>query len=162
MPTPPPDDSERKAVLDALQMAALSGNVKAIEMWLQMQREQPAGGGDSGGEPGGLLEPGDPPVAAGWATIRAEREHYQAQMARIELEQRQGKLLDAEEVRASIALNVRRAAAILDAIPGRLARLVLGLTDEDEIRALMDREIRRARVELARMDTAGPIEGAGQ
>ena len=91
----------------------------------------------------------DPPVMS-FAEARALREHYRAELARLEYEQRVDGLLDAEEVRAAAFTCARRARDLLLAMPDRVAPVVAGLTDVGECHRVLETEVARALDELSR------------
>jgi hypothetical protein len=91
---------------------------------------------------------GDPPLMS-FAEARALREHYRAELARLEYEQRVAGLLDAEEVRAAAFTCARRARDLLLAIPDRVAPVVAGLTDVGECHRVLEAEVERASDELS-------------
>ena len=84
-----------------------------------------------------------------FALSRAAREHYRAELARIEYEERVGRLLDAEEVRAAAFACARRARDLLLAMPDRVAPVVAGLADVRECHRVLEAEVRRALAELS-------------
>lgn len=75
---------------------------------------------------------------------RAKREFYQAELARVDLEQRQGKLIEADGVRQhGRALG----AALLSGfytIPDRISDELAGMNDPNQIQALLIRELDQA------------------
>ena len=78
-----------------------------------------------------------------------QREHYQAQMARLDYEQRVGSLFAVDDVRAfasSAATNLR---ARLELLPDQLAPELAATSDEHRVRALLANEIESALSELA-------------
>jgi len=92
-------------------------------------------------------------MSAEWHRARAAREAIQARLLQLDLEQRQGKLLDAEEVgRATFAL-ARRLRDRLQSLPGQIGPEVIGLTSAEAVR-LLQQEIDKICDEIA-----GPTPG---
>lgn len=81
---------------------------------------------------------------------RARREKALASVAEIELEERRGRLLDADRVRAAVFNAAARTRDKLAGIPDRVALLVLGLTDEFEVRRIIGAEINVVLEELSK------------
>src|SRR5262249_34600236 len=80
--------------------------------------------GSRGSEDDALSDPvesGAPRLVSSYAASRAAREAYLARLAKLEFEQRSGKLVDADEVRAQIFALGRRLRDALLGIPDRLA-----------------------------------------
>lgn len=90
-----------------------------------------------------------------FATSRAIREAYLARLARLDYEERVGKLLPADEVRKTAFQAARRARDLLLAVPDRLSAVLAASTDPGEVRNLLTEEIQRAVNELARQPLAG-------
>lgn len=105
----------------------------------------------------GLDEPVAPPSAeagatrliSSYAASRAAREGYLARLAKLEFEQRSGKLVDADEVRAQIFGLGRRMRDALMGLPDRLAPVLAGQTDQAEIHRLLAQEIMTSLAELS-------------
>jgi hypothetical protein len=89
-------------------------------------------------------------TASGYARARAAREVAQAQLARLELEQKRGTLVEADQVRAAAFNTARRARDQLLAIPERLAAILAATTDAGEVLAILEREIETVCEELSR------------
>lgn len=81
---------------------------------------------------------------------RTLRERYQAQLARLEFEEKAGKLVDGETVRREYFKQARVARDNLLNIPDRLAPLVVGRTDLHEVRMLILEEVHKICEELAK------------
>src|SRR5207249_1474334 len=80
-------------------------------------------------EDGFALDGGAPRLASSYAASRAAREAYLARLAKLEFEQRSGKLVDADEVRAQVFGLGRRLRDTLMGLPDRLAPVLAGQTD---------------------------------
>lgn len=74
---------------------------------------------------------------------RTLRERYQAQLARLEFEEKAGKLVDGESVRREYFKQARVARDNLMNIPDRLAPMLIGRTDLHEVRMLLLEEIHK-------------------
>ena len=93
-------------------------------------------------------EPGSPHVSSGagrlvgsYADSRAARELFLARLAKLEFEERSGKLVDADKVRAqTFALGRRLRDAIL-AMPDRLAPVLVGQSEPAVIHRLLTEDI---------------------
>lgn len=99
---------------------------------------QDNGGGDAAGGPS-------------YAKSRAVREHYQARLAKLEFDEKAGKLVPADTVRVSIFKTARSARDMLMAIPDRVAPLIVGQIDAHEIHRILTDEVRRVCVEVSKM-----------
>ena len=77
-----------------------------------------------------------------------------ARLAKLEFEQKSGKLVDADEVRAQIFALGRRARDSLLGIPDLMAPILAGESDPAIVHRLLAEEIERCLTELA---TAPPI-----
>lgn len=110
---------------------------------------------DANTRPAPGLEASEDQAPRPFAQSRAVREHYRAELARIEYEARAGRLVDAEEVRAAAFTCARRARDLLLAMPDRVAPVVAGLADVPECRRVLEDEVRRALDELSRGLRAG-------
>lgn len=95
------------------------------------------------------LEDGQAPSLA---VARAWRETYQARLARLKLDEAQGKLIDAEKARLSQFNLARKARDMLMGIADRLAPVLAGESDPFAIHTLLNDEHRRICNEIA---TAG-------
>lgn len=84
---------------------------------------------------------------------RADREHYEAELARIKVEERTGRLVDAAEVRAATFERARRERDMHVGFAARVASVIASETGADEARifALLDREMREHLTRLADM-----------
>ena len=89
-----------------------------------------------------------------YAASRAAREAYLARLAKLEFEQRSGRLVDADEVRAQIFGLGRRLRDALMGLPDRLAPVLAGETDQAEVHRLLAQEILTS---LAELSAAPPL-----
>lgn len=96
-------------------------------------------------------EAGDtvPPAGKGnsqsaYAQARALREINEAKLAKLKYERESGKLVDADEVRAEAHKLATAVIAGLYNIPDRVSDQIAGMTDGNEIQALLTQEIENA------------------
>lgn len=101
-----------------------------------------AGGGGGGGAPT-------------YADSRAIREAYMARLARVDYEEKIGKLINADEVKVAAFNAARKARDALLVIPDRLSPILAGMKDDREIHRVLTEEIRRVCDELGRAKIAG-------
>ncbi len=94
-------------------------------------------------------------LVSSYAASRAAREAFQARLVKLEFEQRSGKLVDADEVRAQIFALGRRARDSLLGIPDRLAPILAGEADAAVVHRLLGEEIERCLTELATAPSIG-------
>ena len=107
--------------------------------------------------PAGLEDAGDrgvsgldgPRLASSYAASRAAREAYLARLAKLDFEQRSGKLVDADEVRAQIFGLGRRLRDALLGLPDRLAPVLAGQADQAAVHRLLTEEIMVCLAELS-------------
>ena len=83
-----------------------------------------------------------PKQDTGYTLDRARREKYEADMAEIKLQEQQGELVRAVEVRAEISKRIGQVRANLLQIPARLAPLLANETDQAKCHAMLDAELR--------------------
>jgi hypothetical protein len=95
-------------------------------------------------------------LVSSYAASRAAREGYNARLAKLEFEQKSGKLVDADQVRAQIFALGRRARDTMLGIPDRLAAVLEG-QKQAEIHRLLTEEITRG---LSELTSAPPIKAA--
>lgn len=95
-----------------------------------------------GGRPG-------PAAATGYAQARAERERIRVARERLELEQRRGLLVRADEVRIAAYGQARKARDMLRAIPERVAVVLAAATEPEEAQRILEGEIERVCAEIA-------------
>jgi hypothetical protein len=113
--------------------------------------------GSRGWEDGAVSEPlegGAPRLVSSYAASRAAREAYLARLAKLEFEQRSGKLVDGDEVRAQIFALGRRLRDTLLGIPDRLAPVLAGQTDTAAIHRILSDELMAG---LAELSAAPPL-----
>jgi hypothetical protein len=104
--------------------------------------------------PAPLSQAGASRLVASYAASRAAREGYLARLAKLEFEQRSGRLVDADEVRAQIFGLGRRLRDALMGLPDRLAPVLAGETDQAEVHRLLAQEILTS---LAELSAAPPL-----
>jgi hypothetical protein len=92
-----------------------------------------------------------PDKGPSYAKSRAIREAYMARLAKLEFDQKAGKVINADEARVAVFNIGRRARDMLLAVPDRVAPLVVGQDDAHEIHRLLMDEMRRVCVELGKM-----------
>lgn len=78
-----------------------------------------------------------------YAQSRAVREAYQARLAKLEFEERSGKLIDASEVKVRAFKMARSARDALMTLPDRLAPILASSTDVQEVHKLLLEDIER-------------------
>jgi len=88
-------------------------------------------------------------LVSSYAASRAAREAYLARLAKLEFEQKSGKLIDVDEVRAQTFALGRRARDGLLGVPDRLAPILAGESDPAVIHRLLTDEIERGLRELS-------------
>lgn len=84
------------------------------------------------------------PAGLEFAQARAVRELYAARLARLEFEERQGKLVSVDQMKVEIFRKARQVRDRMMAIPGRVADQLAGETDARAIRTVLEKEIRMA------------------
>lgn len=99
-------------------------------------------------------EPEAPAVVPGvgsqdYAKARAIRENYNARLAKIEYEEKIGKLLNRDEVQVAAFNKHRILRDILLGLPDRLAAVLTAETDQQKVHDLLNDEIRKALNEFA-------------
>lgn len=119
---------------------------------------KPHGGGTPPGDGAGddIETSGGGSVAASYAAARALRERFQARLAKLDYDQRVGKLVSTDEVRVATFNVARSARNQLMGLPDRLSPIFASMTSARDVRALFETEIRRVCEEIA--DASG--EGA--
>lgn len=93
-----------------------------------------------------------------FADAKDQREHYQAEMARLDYEERCGKLMPADQARAVVAMAATGLRSRLELLPDSLAPQLAASTDESHIRALLAGEIEAVLTELSHQ--FGKLTGA--
>ena len=87
-------------------------------------------------------------TASGYAKARAARELYQAQLAKLDLDERNGVLVRADEVRVGAFNMARKTRDQLIALPERVATTLAATSDPAEVQRLLEDEIERICEEL--------------
>ena len=82
-----------------------------------------------------------------------------ARLAKLEFEERSGKLVDADGVRAQFFALGRRAQQNVLGVPDRLSPILAGESDAAEIHRLLTEELTRA---LAELTSAPPIKAGAR
>jgi hypothetical protein len=82
-----------------------------------------------------------------------------ARLAKLDFEERSGKLVDADQVRAQIFALGRRAREALLGLPDRLAPVLAGESDPAEIHRLLAQELTTC---LAELSAAPPLGARGE
>ena len=99
-------------------------------------------------------------LISSYAGSRAARESFLARLAKLDYEERSGKLVDADEVRAQQFALGRRIRNSMRGIPDRLAPILVGQTDAAVVHRMLSEEIERG---LAELSKAPPIaRGVGR
>jgi hypothetical protein len=96
--------------------------------------------------PAGNSGPGVSPAPGGggsYATSRAVRESYLARTAKLEFEERIGKLISADESRLAQFTAARKARDMLLGLSAQLAPLLVGLSDVSEVERILTTELTR-------------------
>lgn len=96
-------------------------------------------------------------LVSSYAGSRAAREGYLARLAKLEYEERSGKLVDADQVRAQLFALSRRTRDRLLGVADRLAPVLAGESDAAVIHRLLSEEIALGLSELA---SPRPLEQA--
>lgn len=93
---------------------------------------------------------GPSPDTLSYNKARAVREQFAAALAKLEYEEKAGKLVNADEVKIAAFNAARKARDAMLSIPDRLSSVFAGISDEREIHRIMSDELRRVCEELAR------------
>lgn len=93
----------------------------------------------------------EPPVSGGldYARARAVRENYNARLAKLEYEERLGKLVNRDEVTVAAFNRFRTFRDGMLNIPDRVAAMLAAETDAAKVHANLTTEIRKALLEFA-------------
>ncbi len=97
----------------------------------------------------GAGEAGALRAASSYAASRGVRESYLARLAKLQFEERSGRLVDADEVRAHLFSLGRRLRDALLGVPDRIAPVLVGQTDQAAIHRLLTEEIMTSLAELS-------------
>ena len=84
-----------------------------------------------------------------YQTSRAVRETYAAKMAKLEFEERSGKLVQADEIQVAAFNTARRVRDRLFCIPARLAAVLAAEGDAHAVEKILQKELRDALEELS-------------
>ena len=90
-----------------------------------------------------------------YAQARAARELYAARIARLDFEERNGKLVSVDQMKVEIFRKARQVRDRMLAIPGRVAARLAAETDARAIRKVLNKEIRKALEALGAEGSAG-------
>jgi len=107
------------------------------------------GGGDAGGDGARLLK------------ARAMRETVAAKLLRLDLDVREGRLIDVELAEQVWFETITRARTELEAIPDRVAARLVGVTDARAIRDILRTEIEAALKLVSQVPEVGPGDDGG-
>ena len=88
----------------------------------------------------------------GYTAARAMREAFAAKTAKLEYERLSGKLVEVDEVRRGAFEVGRRVRDSVLSIPDRIAPILAGLTDVNEIHRALTKELREALEALAHVE----------
>lgn len=167
----------RRVSHTAVQKALASGRITlgadgridpdvADRQWADLSKPQNSVTGDPGSrsrpsagpEGGAQAVPGER-VAASYRESLAAREAYRARLAKLDFEERTGKLVSADEVRAVTFRVARATRDQIMGVPARLAPLVAAATEPLEVQRLLEEALRDVCAELSHavkaMATAG-------
>ena len=143
----------RGVALFAVQKAIKSGRISttakgqidsdvADEEWARNTREY-APAVTQSDEDGGAFG------ASQYSKARAVREHYQARLAKLEFEERTGKLVSKDEVQVAAFNKFRQFRDAVLNLPDRLAAMLAAETDAAKAYEILSTEIRKALNEFA-------------
>ena len=82
--------------------------------------------------------------ASQYTKARAVREHYQARLAKIEYEERVGKLVSRDEIQVAAFNKFRQFRDQLLNIPERVTAMLAAESEPAKVHAILSEEIRRA------------------
>lgn len=88
-------------------------------------------------------------AAESYAESRALLTKYKAELARLEIEETQGKLLDRSSVESTAFATARRVRDSILNIPDRISSVLAAETDQLEIRKILSDELRKSLEELS-------------
>jgi hypothetical protein len=112
--------------------------------------------GEAAGDPSGFR------AVSSYASSRAAREVYMARLAKLEFEERSGKLMDADQVRAQIFGLGRRLRDAFLGLPDRMAPVVTGQSDQAEVHRILTEEVTTCLAELSSAQALSPPRTPGQ
>jgi len=79
-----------------------------------------------------------------FAKAQAQKEHYRAELARLQFEQLSGKLVDVEHVKEDFFRIARQVRDGILNVPARIAGIVAAETDQQKVHILIEAELRQA------------------
>jgi len=115
---------------------------------LQIGRVKGIKHGTDNTAPGAPVEPDDENVAM-FTDSRARKEHYQAELAKLELGKQQGDLLEAGPVLFAVSSACTEIRTSLEAFADRLAPELAHIADENLIKTKMNGEVQALLVNLS-------------
>jgi hypothetical protein len=118
-------------------MAEVNARQRAEHRAAPASRQPPAASLPAEGEPSGQQSRN-----ATYNQARTAREVYEAKLAQLRYEQEVGKLVDVERVRAEFGKRVMTVRDQFLRMPERLAPLLVGQSDMDTVKRMLDAEIR--------------------
>lgn len=92
----------------------------------------------------------DSASAREYQRARAVREHYQARLAELEFKRVAGELVPLDEVKKQGYETAKRARDLLETLPDRLAPVLIGVDDLDDMHAIIRKEVRKVCLELSK------------
>ena len=107
-------------------------------------RELPSNTPESNRTDAPVSGPADSRKAVDYATARTMREAFRAKMAKLDYEEREGKLVEARKVYEEGFQTGRQVRDALLGIPDRLADILAAETDPSQIRRIMFEEMEQA------------------
>src|SRR5439155_18409102 len=113
------------------------------------------GGHGAAGDSDGPTAGDNGRLVASYAGARAAREGYAARLAKLDFEERSGKLVDADQVRARAYAAGRRLLERLMTMADRLATQVATTSDRAKCHRLITQEVQRALDEIEAGGTKG-------
>lgn len=99
-----------------------------------------------------------PWLGSSYAAARAARETYLARLAKLEFEQRSGKLIEAAQVEREAFSVGRRVRERLLSVAARLAPVIAGMADVDDCYKLLEKEMFEVCDELSKPERAAEEE----
>ena len=88
-------------------------------------------------------------VTPNYSDAKERKEHYAAELARMDLEERIGKLMQADDVKAAIADAATTLRTRLESLPDQLAPQLAATSDEQQVRAMLADAVEMALGEMA-------------
>jgi len=106
------------------------------------------------------------PAAAGtgvtdmgrYAASRAEREHYQAKIARLAYEQRKGLLLPRDQTEKAARDFYGKVKAALQAIPDRIADEIAATSDPAQVRKILAEELDNVMIRTGQVEASYGVQ----